>query len=177
MHFIEEGENLFYVACYGEDGLEFHNYEPESAPFWRCLVDVTDTSLLMQSLDHYFLRYLDGPTPTRSVVVTTNTRDYNVSVASELDIYDRYVHKFLYGGGWLTLVRDLDMQEGQKMVFTQVVGGQEYNLMLFSSDGGAITTVETYSTPIAMNAPCHQPNDYGIFSFISFNYIKYMISL
>lgn len=47
IHFIEEGENVFYVACYDEYGLEFHNYEPQSPPFWRCLVDVTDESLIM----------------------------------------------------------------------------------------------------------------------------------
>ena len=167
---------MFYVTCYGEDGLEFHNYEPESAPFWRCLVPVTDTSLLMQSLEEDFLRYLDGPTPTDSVVVSTNTTDYNVRVASD-HLYGRYVHSFFYGGGWVTLARDLNLKAGQWMVFTQVYPGQEFNVMLFEPDGGAITTVETYNTPIAMNALCHQPHDYGIFSFISFNYIKYMISL
>lgn len=167
---------MFYVACYDEYGMEFHNYEPQSPPFWRCLVDVTDESLIMQSLDYYFLRILDGPTRTHSVVVSTNTKDYNVCVASEIDIYDRYVHKYFYGAGWLRLVRDLNMKEDQRMVFTQVVEAQEYTLMLFERDGGAITTVETYSTPITMNALCHQPDDYGIFSsFISFNNIKYMI--
>ena len=50
-----------------------------------------------------------------------------------------------------------------KMVFTQVVPGEEYNVMLFDHDGGAITTVETYNTNIAMNALCHQPTDYGMF--------------
>ena len=49
------------------------------------------------------------------------------------------------------------------MVFTQVVPGEEYNVMLFDHDGGAITTVETYNTNIAMNALCHQPIDYGMF--------------
>ena len=174
IHFVEEGEDVFYVTCYGEDGLEFHNYEPESAPFWRCLVGVTDVSLLMQSLPEEFLGYLHGPTPTDSVVVTANTTEYNVRVDSDY-IYDRYVHSFLYGGGWLRIVQNLNMQEGQWMVFTQVVPGEEYNVMLFEPDGGAITTVETYSTNIVMNALCHQP--YGIFSFISFNYIKYMIYL
>ena len=175
IHFVEEGEDVFYVTCYGEDGLEFHNYEPQSAPFWRCLVPVTDTSLLMQSLPQDFLRYLDGPTPTDSVVVSTNTTEYNVKVASDY-LCGRYVHSFLYGG-WVTLVRDLNMKAGQWMVFTQVDPGQESNVMLFEPDGGAITTVETYSTNIAMNALCHQPHDHGIFSFIIFNYIKYMITL
>lgn len=70
------------------------------------------------------------------------------------------------------------MKAGQWMVFTQVDPGQEFNVMLFVPDGGAITTMETYSTNISMNVLCHQPHDYMVFfSFISFNYIKYMISL
>ena len=125
----------------------------------------------MQSLQEEFLRYLDGPTPIDSVVVSTNTTDYNVRVAND-HLYNRYVHSFLYGCGWLTLVRDLNMSPSQWMVFTQVVLCQEYNVMWFEPDGGAITTLETYNTNIAMNTLCHQPHDYGIFSFISYNYIK-----
>ena len=91
----------------------------------------------MQSLQEDFLRYLDGPTPTDSVVVSTNTADYNVRVVSD-HLYDRYVHFFLYGCGWLTLVRDLNMKAGQRMVFTLVDLGYEFNVMLFEPDGGAI---------------------------------------
>jgi hypothetical protein len=116
----------------------------------------------MQSLEEDFLRYLDGPTPTDSVVVSTNTTDYNVRVASD-HLYGRYVYSFFYGGGWVTLARDLNLKASQWMVFTQVYPGQEFNVMLFEPDGGVITTVETYSTNIAMNALCHQTHDYGIF--------------
>ena len=44
---------------------------------------VTDTSLSMQWLPDDFLKYLNGPTPTEHLVVTTNTTDYNVEVESE----------------------------------------------------------------------------------------------
>ena len=63
------------------------------------------------------------------------------------------------------------------MVFTQVVPGEEFNVMLFDHDGGAISTVERYSTNIAMNALCHQLQDYGMFYFINFNYMKYIIAM
>jgi hypothetical protein len=69
LHFIEEGEDVFYVATYNENWEEFHNYEPQSAQFWRCLVPVTDTSLFEQSLPEDFLGYLHGPTATESVMV------------------------------------------------------------------------------------------------------------
>ena len=61
------------------------------------------------------------------------------------------------------------------MMFTQVVPGEEYDIMLFEHDGGVITTVETYCTNVDMNALCHQAHDYGMFFFIKCNYIKYMI--
>lgn len=63
------------------------------------------------------------------------------------------------------------------MVFTQVVPEEEYNVMLFERDGGAVTTLETYNTNIVMNALCHQPHDYVMFILINFNYMEYMISL
>jgi hypothetical protein len=139
IHFIEEGEDVFFVSCYSVAGEEFHNYEPKSAQFWRCLVPVTDTSLLMQMMLEDFLKYLNGPTPIDSVVVTTNTTEYNVRVESEY-MNDRYIHSLLFWCGWLRLVQELDLKPGRWMVFTQVV---QYNVMLFEPDGGAITIVET----------------------------------
>lgn len=174
LHFIEEGEDVFYVATYNEKWEEFHNYEPRSAQFWRCLVPVTDTSLLMQSLPEDFLGYLNGPTATESFMVTSNIIDYEVRVESSKDCYDRYVHTCLFGCCWERLVQDLKMKPGQWMVFTQVVPGEEYNVMLFEHDRGAIIIVETHNTNIAMNALCHQPHDCGMFLFINFNYIKHI---
>jgi hypothetical protein len=163
LHFIEEGEDVFYVATYNEYGEEFHNYEPVHDQFWRCMVDVTDTSHFIQPMPEDFLAYLHGPTATYSVMVTSNTTDYQVELEATQDWYDRYVHTALWGCGWEKLAQDLNMSPGQKMVFTQVVPGEEYNVMLFDHDGGSITTVETHSTNIAMNALCHQPTDYGMF--------------
>lgn len=176
IHFVEEGEDVFSVSCYSEYQEKFHYYEPESAQFWRCFVPVTDTSLSMQWLPENFLKYLNGPTPTEHLVDTTNTTEYTVEVESEY-LYDRYVHSFLFGCGWERLVQDLNMKPGQWMVFTQVVLKEEYNVMLFERDGGSVTTVETYTTNIVMNALCHQAHDYGMFILINFNYMDYIISL
>lgn len=79
---------------------------------------VTDTSLFAQSLPKDFLGYLHGPTATESVMVTSNTIDYQVRAESSKDCYDRYVHKCLFGCGWERLVQDLKMKPGQWMVFT-----------------------------------------------------------
>ena len=40
IHFVEEGDDIFYVTPYNEDGLEQHRYEPGSAQFWCNLVPV-----------------------------------------------------------------------------------------------------------------------------------------
>lgn len=72
---------------------------------------VTDTSLSMQWLPDDFLKYLNGPTHTEHLVVTTNTTDYNVEVESDY-LYDRYVHYVLFGCGWERLIQDLKMKLG-----------------------------------------------------------------
>ncbi|GJX45726.1 DNA-binding pseudobarrel domain-containing protein [Tanacetum coccineum] len=37
IHFIEEGEDIFYVTTYDQAGLENHGYNPRSQMVWRCL--------------------------------------------------------------------------------------------------------------------------------------------
>ena len=40
IHFVEEGEDTFYVTTYNEMGLENHGYEQTSDTYWRCLLQL-----------------------------------------------------------------------------------------------------------------------------------------
>ncbi|GKB11559.1 hypothetical protein Tco_0845482 [Tanacetum coccineum] len=41
LHFVEEGNDIFYVSTYNKYGLETHGYTQKSLMFWRCLFPVT----------------------------------------------------------------------------------------------------------------------------------------
>ena len=83
------------------------------------------------------------PLHSRSMLLLTPLPEYKVLVESSNDsYYPDYIHSFLYGLGWLKLVDDLKIKHGQWLVLTHVVT-EEFNMMLFEEDGGAITTIET----------------------------------
>nr|GEU28713.1 hypothetical protein [Tanacetum cinerariifolium] len=44
LHFVEEGNDIFYVSTYNKYGLKTHGYTQKSLMFWRCLFPVISNS-------------------------------------------------------------------------------------------------------------------------------------
>ncbi|GJZ96552.1 hypothetical protein Tco_0668886 [Tanacetum coccineum] len=85
LHFIEEGEDMFYVATYNKYGLEMHGYRQKSLMFWRCLLNITDRSRRAQTLPLVFVPNVYSTSQPDSVDLFIKDRECEVFIDYNLE--------------------------------------------------------------------------------------------
>ncbi|GJZ05282.1 hypothetical protein Tco_0538557 [Tanacetum coccineum] len=84
LHFIEEGEDMFYVAMYDKYGLEMHGYKQKNLMFWRCLLNVTERSRRAQTLPLVFVPKVYSTSQSNTVDLFIKDRECEVFIEESL---------------------------------------------------------------------------------------------
>ncbi|PWA39412.1 hypothetical protein CTI12_AA570250 [Artemisia annua] len=130
LHFVKEAETTFYVTGYTDFGVEGPGYERRDVGnrLSRCLVRCTHGG---QILPGDFLQNI-----WKSVFkIYANGLRFRVNHERvQLNMESVVRSNRLFGNGWERLVTDLEIADGQLMVFTNL-GDNKLNLALFFNNG------------------------------------------
>ncbi|GJZ52852.1 hypothetical protein Tco_0607737 [Tanacetum coccineum] len=108
LHFIEEGEDMFYVATYNKYGLEMHGYRQKSLMFWRCLLNVTDRSRRAQTLPLVFVPKVYSTSQSDTVDLFIKDRECEVFIGKIPSVNSPKTFKLaFYGPDWWSMMDEL----------------------------------------------------------------------
>ncbi|GKC52714.1 hypothetical protein Tco_1075459 [Tanacetum coccineum] len=88
LHFIEEGEEIFYVTMYNKYRLEMHGYRQKRLIFWRCLLNVTDRSHRAQTLPLVFVPKVYSTSQSDTVDLFIKDRECEVFIGLANNLTD-----------------------------------------------------------------------------------------
>ncbi|GKC09772.1 hypothetical protein Tco_1001382, partial [Tanacetum coccineum] len=108
LYFIEEGEDMFYVATYNKYRLEMHGYRQKSLMFWRCLLNVIDGSRRAQTLPLVFVPKVYSTSQSDTVDHFIKDRECEVFIGKIPSVNRPKTFKLaFYGPDWWSMMDEL----------------------------------------------------------------------
>ncbi|GJT96455.1 hypothetical protein Tco_1091973 [Tanacetum coccineum] len=138
LHFMEEGDDCFYVTGYDRVGNEVRGYGVNRSTFSRFMTCVLPYPHIPQTLPAEFVLNLNDDD---EIEISVNGMMLRCNVRRQEVIDHLGRHEFvLLGDTWDTLVKSLDLENGSVCVFTKNRGKRLW-FDAFDDDGSTITNV------------------------------------
>nr|GEU63004.1 hypothetical protein [Tanacetum cinerariifolium] len=155
LHFIEEGDDMFYVATYNKYRLEMHGYRPKSLMFWRCLLNVTDRSHKAYTLPLVFVPKVYSTSQSDTMDLFIKDRECEVFIGKIPSANHLKTFKLaFYGPDWWSMMDELAILPGQYFALALVCRGK-FSLMVFNNEREAFTACENYASYVLQNSVSH----------------------
>ncbi|GJU72908.1 putative nucleotidyltransferase, ribonuclease H [Tanacetum coccineum] len=137
LHFIEEGDDSFYVTGYTSNGNEVGGYEANRATFSWFMTRVLPYPNLPQTIPVELLPTLKE---LDEIDIQANSMSFTGYVRRQELALKTGTHVYELGDTWNTLVKSLGLEAGMICVLTKNRGNKMW-LEAFNNDGSMITNV------------------------------------